>query len=169
MAGVTPRWYWKRLRRMSATEIAGRTKVALQQSYWAPEARRPRTPRGSVAHAHEAAVCLPRAEISPNVLVSPAARRAVAVADSILAGDWPVFHTSRTNVPAEPNWFLDPVTGIEAPRRGYAFRLPFRDEKRVGNLKHVWEPSRHQATTLLAVAWWLTGNPAYAERAALHL
>ncbi len=47
--------------------------------------------------------------------------------------------------------------------------MPYRDEARVGNIKFVWELSRHQPATLLACAWWITGDPAYAERAALHL
>jgi len=166
---MTPRWYWNRLCRMSPAEIAGRAKVAAHQWYWASQGRRRPGRKGLAAGEPKAMVRLPRDRMSAACRASPAAQRVVAAADALLAGDWPVFHTVRTDVPAEPNWFLDPVTGIEAPRRGYAFRLPYRDEKRVGNLKHVWEPSRHQATTLLAVAWWLTGNPAYAERVAAHL
>jgi hypothetical protein len=101
--------------------------------------------------------------------MTAAGERVIAAANQVLAGDWPVFHVRRVGVLAEPNWFLDPLTGVEAPRHGYAFRLPFRDPTKVGSLKHVWEPSRHQTTTLLAVAWWLTGNPAYADRVAAHL
>ena len=167
---MTPRWYWNRLRRMSPTEIAGRMTVAVRQSYWASEGRRPGGSHGiAVTGPQKATICLPAAWARSGGMLSPAATRAVAAADALLAGDWPVFHIQRKDVPAEPNWFQDALTGINAPRRGYAFRLPYRDDAHVGNVKHVWEPSRHQATTLLAVAWWLTGNSAYADRVALHL
>ena len=61
------------------------------------------------------------------------------------------------------------MTGRRAPEHEYAFRVPFRDEQTVGNVKFVWEPSRHHTVTLLAAAWWLTGRAAYAERARLLL
>lgn len=157
------RWYWNRLRRMSLAEVAGRIRTAVRQSIWASARRRPVNVR--VDSGRKACVFLkPSAD-----LASAARQRVIATADRLLAGEWPVFNVERHGVPDEPNWFLDPLSGIEAPRRGYAFRLPVRDVRRVGNLKHVWEPSRHQVTTLLAVAWWLTGKSAYAERVAAHL
>ncbi len=167
MAGMKAQWYWNRLRRMSLSEIVGRIRVAAQQSIWALKVHRP----GKVAQpgGQKATVNLPPAWQNPARVTSEADQKVIAVADEVLAGGWPVFNARRTGVPAEPNWFLDPLTGVEAPRRGYAFRLPVRDPSRVGSLKHVWEPSRHQTTTLLAVAWWLTGNPAYANRVASHL
>ena len=98
-----------------------------------------------------------------------AASATVAAADRLLAGSWPVFHVASTAVAATPDWFADPLTKRRAPHEGYAFTVAYRDEAKVGNIKFVWELSRHQATTVLATAWWLTGNDAYAERVAQHL
>jgi hypothetical protein len=98
-----------------------------------------------------------------------AAEAAVAAADRLIAGTWPVFHLHDSHVATDPEWFLDPLTGRRAPAEDYAFGVPYRDEDKVGNIKFVWELSRHQATTVLASAWWLTHDDVYAERAARHL
>ena len=67
------------------------------------------------------------------------------------------------------DWFHDPLTGRHAPNEPYCFHIPYRDEAAVGNIKFVWELSRHQPLTLLACAWWLTGDARYAEHAARQL
>ena len=68
-----------------------------------------------------------------------------------------------------PDWFRDPVTGRRSDPAQYAFRLNHRSEEVVGNVKQVWELSRHHHLTLLAAAWYLTHDDAYAERVADHL
>ena len=70
---------------------------------------------------------------------------------------------------ADPDWFLDPVTGRRAPDRRLAFRIHHRDEAETGNIKQVWEMSRHHHITVLATAWWLTQDERYAEAAAAQL
>ena len=37
------------------------------------------------------------------------------------------------------------------------------------NVKQVWELSRHHHLTVLAAAWWLTGEERYADMVARHL
>ncbi len=91
-----------------------------------------------------------------------AAAGVVAAADRILAGEWELLGTRRPDI-AEPDWFLDPVTGRRAPQQTLAFRIDHRDENTTGNVKSVWELSRHHHLTVLASAWWLTGNEAYAD------
>jgi heparinase II/III-like protein len=49
------------------------------------------------------------------------------------------------------------------------FKLNHRNEDVVGNIKQVWELSRHHHLTQLAAAWYLTHDDAYAERVADHL
>ncbi|EYT83339.1 heparinase, partial [Streptomyces sp. Tu 6176] len=44
-----------------------------------------------------------------------------------------------------------------------------RDEDAVGDIKQIWEPSRHQYLTVLAAAHALTGDERYAERVAALL
>ena len=70
---------------------------------------------------------------------------------------------------ADPDWFRDPVTGRRAPDGRLAFRIHHRDEAETGNIKQIWEMSRHHHLTVLAAAWWLTQDERYAEAAARQL
>ena len=70
---------------------------------------------------------------------------------------------------ADPDWFLDPVTGRTAPSDQLAFRVHHRDEQETGNIKQIWELSRHHHLTVLAAAYWLTGEERYAEVVAAQL
>ena len=63
----------------------------------------------------------------------------------------------------------DPVTGRRAPDRQLAFQIHHRDEAETGNIKQIWEMSRHHHITVLAAAWWLTQEERYAEVAAGQL
>lgn len=84
-------------------------------------------------------------------------------AEKALAGSWPVF--GRTWDSSSPDWFTDPRTQLRAPDRRYAFSINHRDEALVGNIKYVWEPSRHHQTTTLATAYYLTGEERFAAAA----
>ena len=102
-------------------------------------------------------------------LVPEAARAAiVADADRLLKGEWETLGVVRTDM-ERPDWFADPVTGRRSAPGAYAFSLNQRDESAVGNVKQVWEASRLQHLTLLAVAWYLTGEDAYPLRVAEQL
>ena len=68
-----------------------------------------------------------------------------------------------------PDWFWDPVTGRRSSPETYAFSVNQRDEAAVGNIKQVWEVNRLQHLTLLATAWFLTAEEAYAQRVADQL
>ena len=70
---------------------------------------------------------------------------------------------------ADPDWFLDPVSGRRSPDRRFAFGINHRDEADTGNVKQVWEMSRHHHLTVLATAWWLTRDDRYAEAVADQL
>jgi hypothetical protein len=92
----------------------------------------------------------------------------VQAADRVLTGTWTVLGVKRADS-ANPDWFYDPVTGRRAPDDRLAFRIHHRDETETGNIKQVWEMSRHHHVTLLAAAWWLTQDERYAEAAAGQL
>ena len=110
-----------------------------------------------------AACSRPRSARASRGQVSVDARAAVvAAADRLVAGDWSVLGTPRVDI-MDPDWFLDPVTGRRAPQDRLAFRINHRDENETGNVKSVWELSRHHHLTVLATAWWLTGDDTYAE------
>jgi hypothetical protein len=95
----------------------------------------------------------------------PAQARAAVVeaADGLLRGEWTVLGVTRTDLKL-PDWFADPVTGRRAPSERYAFRINYRDEEQTGDIKQVWEISRLQHLTVLATAWFLTRDDAYALR-----
>jgi hypothetical protein len=96
------------------------------------------------------------------------ARRLVRAADEILAGRWEVLGVTRQDMVA-PDWFLDPLSGRRAPQAEYCFSINHRNQAVTGNVKQVWELSRHHHLTVLACAYALTGDRRYAERAGVHL
>lgn len=103
-------------------------------------------------------------------MVAPAARRVLLqAADLLLEGEWTLFGTRVTGFGAAIDWFRDPLTGRRAYDRSYCFDVPHRDESAVGNVKFLWEASRHQHLTVLAAAYRLSGEEKYAERVAEHL
>ena len=158
-------WYRARLARMSPAEIGLRLIVFGRQTLWShgwfrPDARRQLLPQAE----RRFRMALPATASGGG----PAAAATLAAAERLLTGKWRIFAIERDDFVA-PDWFLDPATGRHAPATGNAFAIRYRDEAVVGNIKHLWEASRHQATMLLAAAWWLSGDTRFAERAAAHL
>jgi hypothetical protein len=107
--------------------------------------------------------------IDPVSAVPSAARRAlVDAADRVLEGRSEVLGVPRIDL-SVPDWFLDPVTGRRAPEGRYAFSINHRSEQETGNVKQVWELSRHHHLTVLSAAWSLSGEDRYAEVVARQL
>jgi hypothetical protein len=100
----------------------------------------------------------------------PGQARAVLLdaANRLLKGEWEVLGATRTDL-VQPDWFTDPVTGRRSDPGGYSFRINHRSQELTGNVKQVWELSRLQHLTLLATAWFLTRDEAYADRVATQL
>ncbi|MGB3438062.1 MAG: alginate lyase family protein [Actinophytocola sp.] len=163
---MRPTWYLRRLSRMGPREVAARAVVAARVHRW----RRVLHDTGAMN-----AVWLPGRRFKPVLpdqalaAVTPAAReRLVATADELMAGRAEYFGIVREDMVA-PDWSRDPRTGRHAPTDRYAFDIPYRDEHAVGDIKQLWEPSRHQHLTVLAAAFALTGDERYADRVAEHL
>ena len=97
-----------------------------------------------------------------------AATAVIRAADALLEGRWSVLGIERVDV-LDPDWFWDPVTGRRAPQDQLCFSIDHRDEAVTGNVKSVWELSRHHHLTVLASAFWLTGDDRYAEVVAAQL
>jgi len=160
-------WYIRRLGRMSPGEVAWRLREQALRRAWASRQVRPgQIPAGPVPGA------LPLPErrfisvLPPEAasLVPAAAREAIVTdADRILKGEWEMLSVVRRDMDA-PDWFADPVTGRRSDPGRYAFSINQRSEEQVGNIKQVWEVNRLQHLTLLAVAWYLTGEDVYAQR-----
>jgi hypothetical protein len=153
-------WYVRRLARMGPREVGGRVGDAVRRRRW--RSALPDSP--DVTGARFTAV-LPAGTI--DAVAPDAAKRLVAEADRLMAGHAQYFGVDRDDL-ADPDWWYDPKTGRRAPS-GYAFDVPYRDEDAVGDIKQIWEPSRHQYLTVLAAAYAVTGDERYAERVAEHL
>jgi hypothetical protein len=157
-------WYLRRLQGMSPAEVSSRVGDRVRQTRWA----RRRVAVGAAA-GPVAGLLAPR--VFEGVLpagtrerVPEAARLAlVAAADRLLAGHGVVLGVARDDL-VDPDWFRDPVTGRRAPQDVLAFGIDHRDEDVTGNVKSVWELSRHHHLTVLASAFWLTGDERYAVR-----
>jgi hypothetical protein len=151
---------------MTPGEILGRVRDAAVQRRW----------RGRQVHRtaddHLIVPARVRAPLPPlDVPELDAAARAalLATADEILAGSWRVFVDEREDMMPAPDWFADPRSGLSAPRSAYCFGIDHRDEDAVGNIKYVWELSRHTHCTVLAAAYHLTGHDRYAQAVAGQL
>jgi hypothetical protein len=81
-------------------------------------------------------------------------------ADRILAGDFDVFALRPAQLGFPPAWNRDPKTGRTAPLR-FGKALDYRDPRLVGDIKYLWEPSRHAELVTVAQAWHLTREPRY--------
>jgi len=156
-------WYVRRLGRMSPGEMALRGRDALVKQWW----------RRRFGKAAREPVVLPVVFEGGTLLAvnvpGPARERLFTAAEEVLAGRWPIFAHERRDFAPCPDWFLDAATGRRAPSREYAFSIPHRDVEAVGDPKYVWEPSRHHHLTVLAAAFFLSGDERYAARIEDHL
>ena len=166
-------WYARRLGRMSPAEIAWRAREQALRRAW--RSRQVLPDQMAALPSLTAAEALPRrrfTSVLPPELAArvPETARAAIVADAdrLLKGEWEMLGAVRTDM-VQPDWFWDPVTGRRSSPEAYAFSLNQRDEAAVGNIKQVWEVNRLQHLTLLATAWFLTGEEAYAQRVADQL
>ncbi len=154
---------------MSPLEVAHRCLDAGRRRVWArrqvsPGAAAP-LPRGTRL---ERAFASPLPEHSRAEIAPDAVSAVVAAANTVLDGSWAVLGVVRADS-EDPDWFTDPVTGRRAPDRQLAFRVQHRDESETGNIKQIWEMSRHHHLTVLATAWWLTHDERYADAVAAQL
>ncbi len=159
---MDPSWYLRRLSRMGPAEIAGRVtdvvrkrqwrRVAGETATWSPDRRFARVPGEDILAA----------------VSGDAVKELLVTADRLMDGQAEYFGVERDDL-VDPDWSYDPKTGRSAPSDVYSFDIPYRSEELVGDIKQIWEPSRHQHLTVLAAAYALTGDERYAERVAAHL
>jgi hypothetical protein len=84
-----------------------------------------------------------------------------AAADRIIAGEFDVFALRPAQLGFPPQWNRDPKTGRVAPLT-FGKALDYRDVRIVGDIKYLWEPSRHAELLTLAQAWHLSHDQRYA-------
>jgi len=85
-------------------------------------------------------------------------------ADSLLAGRWNVFALEGVQLGFPPQWNRDPRTGTTAPMAPGP-SIDYRDASLVGDIKYLWEPSRHLELVTLAQAWRCSGERKYRDGA----
>jgi Heparinase II/III-like protein/Heparinase II/III N-terminus len=154
---------------MSPAELCWRVQEQAARRAWSPRQVRPGSiPPGSGLPAgdREFTAVLPTG--SASLVPEQAAGAIVAAADRLRKGEWEMLGVIRADMD-RPDWFFDPVTRRRSDPGMYAFRINQRDEEKVGNIKQVWELNRLQHLTLLAAAWHLTHQEAYARLAADQL
>jgi hypothetical protein len=170
-AGTSSRlgWYARRAARMSPAEVAWRVRDHMLQAAWSLRQVRPEqvaAPMPPPAGDRQFTAILPPGTAAR---VPEAARTAVLDrADRLMRGEWEVLGVLRTDM-VLPGWFHDPVTNRRSAPERYAFRIDHRSEEQNGNVKQLWETSRLQHLTLLATAWYLSGDERYAHRVADQL
>lgn len=149
-------WKLNRLKLMGAAEIAWRVQQLLQKKaskIGVGLVRGVPTPRP--------APTLPMLAADAGAIDGPSL---LAAADAILAGRWNVFAMRDAQLGFPPQWNRDPKTGTMAPTTlGKA--IDYRSERVVGDIKYLWEPSRHLELVTLAQAWKLSGDDRYAHGA----
>lgn len=160
-------WYVRRVSRMSPGEVAWRVREQALRRAWsrrqvstAQLGGLPPLPPPPGGERRFASVLPPGTASGVPAAVKAAI---LADADRIMSGEWEMLGVTRHDM-KEPDWFRDPATGRRSVPSAYAFSINHRDETAVGNIKQVWEVSRLQHLTLLAVAWYLTRDDAYAQR-----
>jgi hypothetical protein len=148
------KWKLHRLSAMSGWEVGYRVKQRVQASVEQFGLHSPAPPPPASDRAGAAWVAT-----LPTVFNVGKYRRA---ADEILEGRFPVFAMPAAALGFPPQWNRDPKTGRQAPLR-FGKTLNYRDESLVGDIKYLWEPSRHAQLVTLAQAWHLTREQKYAD------
>ena len=162
-------WYARRATRMSPAEMAWRARdQALRIALSRRQVRREDIPEILPLPGGKRRFAAVLPPDTATQITGSAKAAVVAAADQLMKGEWEVLGVVRTDL-MMPDWFCDPVTGRRSPPDCYAFRINHRSEEQTGNVKQIWEISRLQHLTLLATAWFITGDEAYARRVADQL
>ncbi len=170
------RWYVRRLRSMSAAELAWRAASALRDARdrlaWSAGV----VPRAPEPVARAAADRTPPAvrladfavgewAAAPGSSTEAAWCQALAArAERILEGRLDIFDLESVAVGWPPDWNREYKAGRPTPL-GFAPAIDYRDFRLVGDAKFAWEPSRHLQLPVLGRAYRATGDARFAEGA----
>jgi hypothetical protein len=151
------RWYINRLLVMSPAEVGHRLRRVAATNLERVAAWRTDPPPAPSLQRLGAAWCdtLPETDDELRALLCSAA-------DATLQGRWRVFALDGVSLGFPPAWNKDPKTGKLAPLR-FGSAIDYRDEDQVGNIKYLWEPSRHLELVTLAQAWRASAQRRYLD------
>lgn len=151
------RWRLNRLRAMDVREIVDRIRTALQVKL------------ESISAGQRPACPTPREVEGPRWIQLPD-REDVdyasikLAADQVIQGKLDIFSMRAAEIGFPPQWLRDPKTGRTSPLL-FGKAMNYRDESLVGDIKYLWEPSRHLQLVTLAQAFALSKEPRYASAA----
>ncbi|MGF1496352.1 MAG: alginate lyase family protein [Elainellaceae cyanobacterium] len=150
------KWYWHRVRAMSAAEVMARVEFALKKRQW-------RQREQWVAPSPDLSRWLDqrdRWQVPPLPQDGPEITDLLAEADAYLQGDYCLLNLRFHELPFD--WHRDPQTGMRAPL-AFGPDLNYRDPRVAGNFRNIWEKNRHHHLTILATAYAISGDDRYAS------
>ena len=92
----------------------------------------------------------------------------IAAAERIARGRLTLFALCDLDPGSPPRWNRDPKTGVDAPL-SFGKLIDYRDVRRVGDIKYLWELNRHLHLVTLAQAYALSGRTRYGEVLCSHV
>ncbi|MGB3614918.1 MAG: alginate lyase family protein [Elainellaceae cyanobacterium] len=146
---------------MSAGEILSRSKLASKKYFWR---RRSSWNAPPPKHLPKPTWHLP--DINFKATEPGCFQNIIEEADNVLNGHYRLLNVDFGE--EKVNWYLDPVSGRVAPLK-FGLDIDYRDYDLVGNVKNIWEKSRHHHLTVIALAYAMTGNVAYSNFIELQL
>lgn len=159
----TLRWYYHRLRRMDAAEIAWRLRGALREITDLVRIPLHLQPSAPVPARLAAITC--GFSFAPDRRLLPDERRTrlLRKADAILGNRLSFFEHTSLHLGDVIDWHRDWNQQLASPR-GPCPLVDYRVARVSGDCKQVWEPNRHHQFYVLARAWHQTGDRRYADK-----
>jgi hypothetical protein len=158
-------WRVERLRAMSPGEIL----LRLRKKLYEKQDARVRLPfprdAGNLSLRIPSYPILPPPDRVPSTLRDQLERDRLA----LLAGEWSFFTRLRAQVDLPPEWSRDYLSKVTVPAGGVAFELNHRRLPPPADIKGVWELSRWQHLTRLAMAAYILQDETSAETVATIL
>jgi hypothetical protein len=165
-------WRLRRLSAMGPGELLHRARVAARDRL-SPPAYASLAPREAFAllYAADRSEVLGTSRLSrlfaptlpPGSFAPEPFSREIAAAAALARGEWTLFGRP-VRIEDPPAWSRDPLTGHTWPEAA-SRALDYRRTDLAGGAKYAWEAGRLTMLPTLALAWRLTGERAYAERA----
>lgn len=155
-------WYFHRLRAMSPGEVLLRARKKVREK---SDALRKRDWASIRLSANDEFPAVPAREDIPEDVAS-ALRGDV---EEILAGRWRAFGKIEIQVDDPPIWHRDYLAGVDLPNSKNAFKLNHRSLPDGADVKLIWELSRWQQLTRLAMAGYFLDDEKAARKCILWL
>mgnify|MGYP000486507589 CR=1 FL=1 len=160
-------WYYNRIRRMDAKEIAWRLTRLASDYADIPRQRLGLFPKPPARSLSDWPGFTPGFRCLPDSLpqIDDDAWRADlrAQADDVMNDRLSYFQLERQFLGDPIDWHRDHAAGITAPLRHVTF-VDYRKQAIFGDCKQVWEPNRMHQLVVLARAYRVFGDERYAEK-----